>query len=111
MPVMDKDPFSAGGMVKLVGFQGVDPSTIADIKLIVGKKLKRFQELCREFEQIVLHLEKVHAQPRSEKYELHAQLKDKGKLYMTTITHKDLLLALETSLKKLESEVSKDRTL
>lgn len=108
---MDDVTFSPGGMVELVGFRGMDEPTMEDIKLIVGKKLKRFKELCKSFEQIVLHLEKVHAQPHSEKYELHATLKDKGRMYTTAITHKDLPLALETALNKLESEVSKSRTL
>lgn len=105
------DKFSPEGEVKLLGFHTIDEPVIVDVKLIVGKKLKRFSELCKSFEQVVLHLKKVHAQPHSEKYELHASLKDKGKLYTTVTSHKDLLLAVETALEKLESEVSKARTL
>ncbi|MBI2143126.1 hypothetical protein HYU20_02180 [Candidatus Woesearchaeota archaeon] len=105
------DEFSPEGAVKLLGFQGINGPVISDIKLIVGKKLKRFSELCTGFEQLVLHLKKVHAQVHSEKYELHASLKDKGKLYTTTVAHKDLLLAVEAALEKLESEASKAITL
>ena len=105
------DAFSPEGAVKLLGFQDLDGSVISDVKLIVGKKLKRFSELCKSFEQVVLHLKKVHAQVHSEKYELHASLKDKGKLYVTTTSHKDLLLAVEDALENLESEASKARTL
>ncbi len=105
------DGFSPEGEVKLLGFQAVDEPVMGDIKLIVGKKLKRFSEICNSFEQVVLHLKIVHAQPHSEKYEIHASLKDKGKMYATTTTHKDLLLAVEEALEKLESEASKARTL
>ncbi|MBI2176482.1 hypothetical protein HYU40_04025 [Candidatus Woesearchaeota archaeon] len=108
---MADDKFSPEGEVRLMGFQAIDEAVIGDIKLIVGKKLKRFSELCKGFEQVVLHLKKVHAQPHSEKYELHASLKDKGKLYTTITSHKDLLLAVEEALEKLESEASKARTL
>ena len=105
------DEFSPEGAVKLLGFQDINGPVINDIKLIVGKKLKRFSELCTCFEQLVLHLKKVHAQVHSAKYELHASMKDKGKLYTTTVAHKDLLLAVEAALEKLESEASKAITL
>ena len=108
---MADDQFSSEGMVKLLGFHEMDEAAIEDVKLIAGKRLKRFSELCSGFEQVVLHLKKVHAQPHSEKYELHATLKDKGKLYTTTTNHKDLLLAVEEALGKLESEASKAKTL
>ncbi|MBI2145072.1 hypothetical protein HYU18_01995 [Candidatus Woesearchaeota archaeon] len=108
---MADDPFSPDGLVKLVGFDVLDKSVIEDIKLIVRKKLKRLSELCKTFEQLVLHLKKVHAQPHSEKYELRATLKDKGKIYTTDVTHKDLPLALEEALENLESEASKAKTL
>ncbi len=102
-------PFSPGGEVDLIGFEGIEASAMSDLQNIIRKRLKRFKEICANFEQLALNLKTVHKQPHSEKYEVHALLKDKAKLYATTTAHKDLLLATEEALEKLESEARKSK--
>ena len=107
---MADDQFSSEGMVKLLGFHEMDEAAIEDVKLIAGKRLKRFSELCSGFEQVVLHLKKVHAQQHSEKYEIHARLTAKGTTYTSTTTDFNLMVAVEQVIARIESEVSKTRT-
>ena len=98
--------------VEFSGFKDIDESAMADVHSSVLKKLKRLAELCRNVDKITIQLKKIHAEPRSEKYEIHARLATaNGKVYTSTMTDYDLLLAIETVLERIESEASKDRVL
>lgn len=99
-------------IVEFSGFKGIDEAAMADVKASVSKKLKRLSEICKGIEKLTVQLKKVHALPRSEKYEVHARLITiTGKAYTSTTTDYDLILAVESVLERIESEASKDRVL
>ncbi len=98
--------------VEFSGFKGIDEAAMADVNASVRKKLKRLSEICTGIEKLTVQLKKIHALPRSEKYEIHSRLTaKKGSTYTSTITDYNLLFAIESALDKIESEASKDRVL
>ena len=100
------------GKIEFSGFKDIDDSAMVDVNASVRKKLKRLAEVCKGIEKITVQLKKVHALPRSEKYEIHARLTmANGKAYTSTITDYNLLFAIEEALENIESEACKKRVL
>ena len=91
--------------VELSGFHDIDDAAMDVLKRILITYVKRFKEICDNFENLALRMKKVHAQVHSEKYEIHASVFDNGKLFTSATTHKDLFLATDEALKKIEHEL------
>lgn len=105
-------PAAAPGManelsekVELSGFKDIDDDAMNDVNRIVSAHIKRYMEICRGFEKLLLKMKKVHAQEHSEKYEINAALIDNGRMYTSTITDKNLLSAVDAVLEKIEHEI------
>ena len=97
--------------MELSGFKDIDDSAMAVVNDRISYYLSRYSKLCPGFEKLAVKVKKVHAQEHSEKYEVHVSAFDRGKIFTSTVTNKDLMLALETALSKVESEISKTITL
>ena len=93
------------GKVELSGFHEIDDEAMEVLKRILRTNIKRFHEICTKFEKLTLRMKKVHAQVHSEKYEIHASVLDNGKLYTSATTEKDLFLAIDEAIKKIEHEL------
>lgn len=91
--------------VELSGFKDIDDDALNDVKRVVLAHIKRYMRICRGFEKLLLKLKKVHAQEHSEKYEINAALVDKGRLFTSTITGKNLIDAVDAVLDKVEHEI------
>ena len=92
--------------IELSGFKDVDEPAMSDLKRIAASYVKRFGEICEEFEKLFVKMKKVHAQPpHSEKYEVHVSVLDKGKLFTSAVTDKNLLGAADAALQKVEHEI------
>lgn len=91
--------------VEFSGFKDIDDDAMNDAKRIVSAHIKRYREICRGFEKLLLKMKKVHAQEHSEKYEINAALIDNGRMYTSTITDKNLLSAVDAVLEKIEHEI------
>lgn len=91
--------------VELSGFKDMDEASMADLRREVEPYLKRYGEICKGFEKLMLRMKKVHAQVHSEKYEIHASVIDKGRLYTSTVTDKNPIAAIDTALTKIEREI------
>ena len=93
------------GKVELSGFHEMDDAAMDVLKKMLRINIKRFREICHNFENLTLRMKKVHAQVHSEKYEIHASVIDNGKLFTSTTTQKDLFLAIDEAIKKIEHEL------
>ncbi|MBI2549855.1 hypothetical protein HYV83_01590 [Candidatus Woesearchaeota archaeon] len=91
--------------IELSGFKDIDEPAISDLKRIAASYVKRFSEICGEFEKLTIRMKKVHAQVHSEKYEVHISVLDKGKLFTSAVTDKNLLNAADAALQKVEHEI------
>ncbi|MBN2454408.1 hypothetical protein JXB11_02580 [Candidatus Woesearchaeota archaeon] len=107
MAMDSDDTVSLGGSIQLTGFRELDRSSSIILKKIVGNYARRFSEICQQFESLQLTMKPVHEREKSEKYEIHALLKDKGQNYAADVTDRNLFFAIDSALKKVESEISK----
>lgn len=91
--------------VEFSGFKDIDSPAMSDLKRIAAAYVKRFKEICEEFEKLIIRMKKVHAQVHSEKYEVHVSVLDKGKLFTSAVTDNNLLNAADAALQKVEHEI------
>ncbi len=91
--------------VELSGFKDMDEAAMQDLRREVEPYLKRYVEICSDFQKLILKMKKVHAQVHSEKYEIHASVIDNGKLFTSTVTDKNPIAAIDSALAKIEREI------
>lgn len=97
-----------GGNITLVGFKELDKGSQTIIKKVVGNYVNKLSDMCNKFETITLHLKNVHQTETSTKYEIHGRLIDNGKLYNSEHIDMNIFVALNTVLRKIETEIKKD---
>jgi len=100
-----EDTQELGGHIRLSGFRDVDGASMIIIKKIVGSFVKKISEKNKDFKSLTMTLKKVHGSEESEtsgKYELQANL-IADKPYNSDVTHQNLMFAVDTALKKVES--------
>ncbi len=102
---MTEETVTLGGHIELAGFHDIDGGSQIILKKIVGNYAKRFSDLCAKFEMLKLQMKTVHEREKSEKYEIHGMVLDNGKHYNASAADVNLFFALDSVLKKLESEM------
>ena len=102
---MSKDTVNLGGSIQLTGFRDVDISSMTVLKKNIDNYAKRIAELTKKLETLHITLKPIHEREKSEKYEVHAKIIDNGKVYTSEVTERNLLIAVDTALKKLVNEL------
>ena len=92
-----------GGNIQLTGFSDLDGGRMIVLKKIVGNYAKKLCGLCANFEQLSLTMKSVHETEASKIYELHAKLMDDGKPVIGEYSDRNLFIAVDAVLKKVES--------
>ena len=95
------------GNIQLTGFKSLEPSEMVVLKKIVSTYARHFSSKCKKFELLKVSMKKVHELEHSEKYEIHAMVVDGGKQHPSKITERNLFMALDSALKKVENSISK----
>ena len=91
--------------VILSGFRGVDDSTMTLLNKIILSHTKRIGELAGKLDNIHITLKQVHQREKSEKYEVHAKAVDSGKVFVSKVTERNLLTAVDKALNKVINEM------
>ncbi len=104
---MNDDTLSLDGNIQLTGFRDVEPAMMIVIKKLIGNNARHFSTKCSKFELLRINMKKIHEKEHTEKYEVHAMVVDNGKQYTATVTERNLFVALDSSMKKVENEISK----
>ncbi|MFH0876218.1 MAG: hypothetical protein V1859_09850 [archaeon] len=95
-----------GGNIILVGFKEFEPTAMIVIKKIVGNYTRKFKERCKQFESITLTLKRIHGIENSEKYEICVKLMDNGRPVNSEIVDKNIYIAIDSALKKIEKIIT-----
>ena len=93
--------------IQISGFSELDDSEKVAINKIIANYVSRYKEITLNMQRLELHLKKIHAQEKSEKYQIDAKLRDSGKVYGASLVGRHLLTAVDDVLKKIENEISK----
>ena len=100
-----EDAVKLGSNIQLTGFRDIDSSSMNVINKIINNHAKRIAELTKKLELLHITVKSVHEREKSEKYEVHAKIIDNGKIYASEITDRNLLVAVDTVLKKMVNEL------
>src|SRR3989338_2380483 len=102
---MNGETQNLGGNIQLTGFRKIDGSSMIVLKKIIGNHARRISEMAHKMENLHITLKPVHESEKSEKYEVHAKLLDNGKVYASESTDRNLFVAVDDVLKKVQSEL------
>ncbi|HIH42652.1 TPA: hypothetical protein HA246_03340 [Candidatus Woesearchaeota archaeon] len=98
------DTLELGGSIVLSGFRAIDGASMVILKKVIGNYVKKMSERAEKFEQLALTVKSVHENENSKKFELNAKLVDNGKVFNSEFVDKNIFVAVDSALKKLESE-------
>ena len=93
--------------VELTGFRDIDESTMEIVQKNISRHLRRLEEITKKIEHLHITLKPVHLKEKSEKYEVHAKLLDNGKVYVSEVTDRNLLIVIDLVLEKITNEIRK----
>ena len=100
------DEMQLGGNIQLSGFKDIDGASMIVLKKIIGNYGRKFSEFSDKFESLKITMKPVHETEKSEKYEIHAQLMNDGKSVVSEVVERNLFVAVDSALKKIESEIN-----
>lgn len=95
-----------GGNIQLSGFKDIDGASMIVLKKIIGNYGRKFSDVSDKFESLKITMKPVHETEKSEKYEIHAQLMNDGKSVVSEVIERNLFVAVDSALKKIESEIN-----
>jgi hypothetical protein len=99
-----EDKMELGGLITLVGFNGIEPAKLIVIKKVVGNFTKKLQDRHTKFENLSVHFKEVH----SSKNEIKTKTIIGGKVHNTESIDFNLFFALNNALTSLMTETEKD---
>lgn len=91
--------------ISVAGFNDIDSATLPMVNKIIRTHAARINELAKNLGSIHVTLKRVHEREKSEKYEIHAKAIDNGKVYLSKVTERNLLTALDKALNKVIHEM------
>lgn len=94
-----------GQKINFSGFREIDSAALPMVNKIVTAHAARINELAKNMESLHITLKPVHQREKSEKYEIHAKVIDNGKVYLSKVTERNLLAALDKALNKVIHEM------
>ncbi len=100
-----EETLALGGNISLTGFKEIDTSESIVLKKIVGTYGKKFSEMCNKFESLHITMKSVHERETSKLYEIHVKCMDNGTPITSSVTDRNLFVAVSGALEKLESEI------
>lgn len=101
----DSDKQELGGHIELSGFKDIEPASMIIVKKIVGNYVKNVSEKNDKFEKLSLNAKSIHKTEKSEKYEIRGNIIINGKSFNSEVTDRNLFVAVDTVLRKLEKEI------
>lgn len=90
--------------IELSGFNGLERVETQEVQRSIDRYFGRIQK--RGCSYLKVTMKKVHEQPHSEKFEIHALATAPGKKYVSEVTDRSLIGAIETALQKVLNEMS-----
>ena len=98
-----EDSVQLGGNIVLSGFRDIDGGSKVILRKIVGSYARKFADSTSNFEKLALSMKLVHQTEGSQKYEIKGKMVDNGQVFASDITDRNLFVAIDGVLKKLES--------
>ena len=101
-----EDNVELGGHIQLSGFKDIDSASMVIVKKMIGNYARKMSDNSSTFEKLHITMKPVHATEKSEKYEVHAHMIDSGKPYVSEVTDRNLFVAIDLVLKKIQKAIN-----
>lgn len=102
----ESEGIELGGNISLTGFKDVDRASMVVIKKIVGSYARQFSDKNEGFEKLSITMKPVHKTEKNQICELHIKVIIKGNPYTAECEDRNLFVALDSVLKKVEKTIS-----
>ena len=99
------NPNSAVPAFQLSGFKNVDEGAVNAVNEILVRHKHKMVEHARELMDVHVDLKQVHKREKGEIYEVHVRIKDKGKFFVSEVSDRNLLAAVDSGLNKVIKEM------
>lgn len=93
-----------GGNIELLGFKNTDRASIVVLKKIIGNYGRQFSTISGKLEKLSVTMKLCETEETS-KYEIHAKLLINGKPFSSEVVERNLFVAVDNALKKIESQL------
>ncbi len=90
---------------QLAGFHDIDDSAMEIINKNIATHARKIALLATKESTLHITLKKVHEREKGEIYDIHAKINDKGKVYASHVTDRNLLTAVDKALQKITNEM------
>lgn len=101
------DGINLGEQITLSGFRAVDRGSMVILKKMIGNHVRKISDSSETFESIKFVLKPVHETEASKVYDIHCQLIDNGKSYNAEVGDRNVFIAVNKALTKIEEEMKK----
>ena len=91
--------------IEYAGFRVVDDDSFEIVKQNVERHSRKLSVKAKKINNIHLTLKKLHEREKGEIYDIHARLKDNGKIYVSHCSDRNLFAAVDKALQKLVNEM------
>lgn len=100
------DSMQLGGGIELSGFRNIDGASMVVLKKIIGNYGKKLSEISNKFEKLSVAMKPSNESEESKKFEIHAMLMNDGKPFTSEVIERNLFVAVDNALKKIESQLN-----
>lgn len=100
-----EDNMELGGNINLSGFKVLEKAELVVVKKIVGSYARKFSDLLKGYESLSLNMKEIHKSEGNSQYELHAKLVHGGKVETSEVEGRNIFMAVDSILKKVENLV------
>jgi ribosome-associated translation inhibitor RaiA len=91
--------------LQIAGFHDIEESSMDIVNKNILAHSKKISHLVRDPGILHVTLKIIHEREKSEIYDIHVKLPDKGKVYNTHVTDRNLLAAIDKAMEKIMHEM------
>ncbi len=91
--------------VEFAGFREIDDSSMLIVRSSVERHARKLSSYAKKMEYLHVTLKTLHGREKGEIYDIKARLKDGGKIYISHAFDRNLFVAIDEALKKMQHEL------
>ena len=91
--------------IEFAGFRKVDDSSMIIVRPNVERHARKLASYAKKMVYLHLTLKTLHEREKGEIYEVKARLKDGGKIYISHAIDRNLFVAVDDALQKMQNEL------
>ncbi|MAG48016.1 hypothetical protein CL617_05400 [archaeon] len=97
----NNDNMQLGGNIQLIGFNELEPAKLIVVKKMVGNYVKKIEDKSTDFQEISVHLKKVH----NSEFQIKTKAIIAGKPFNSELTDFNLFIGLDKTLGRVLEEI------